>query len=127
SGSNPPPSLTPPAGSLFPSEPPGPIVATSDATPFYASPLSDLPLDELEESEEPPESWPVPGFMTSADTIDDQERPTFVPESRTSESRFAEGSDSPVPESLAQTEYPEPLVHPTERKLPITPVSREIQ
>lgn len=127
SGSNPPPSPTPPPGSLFPSEPPAPALSTSDTTPLYVSPLSDLPLDGLEETDEPPESWPVPGFVTSADTIDDQERPTFVPESRALESRPIEANDSPVPESLAPTEYPEPLVHPTEHRLPLASVSREIQ
>lgn len=103
SGSEPPPPITPRPGSLFPSAPPsaGPS-GTADTAVFNVSPLAQLELDAFSESDDAPESWPVPGFERAAQA-QDEDRPTFVPEPTLPEIP----SDETYPaDSLAQTEYP---------------------
>src|SRR5690606_32459924 len=107
SGSEPPTPLTPRPGSLFPSAPPvtppPPSLETSDTAVFSVSPLDDVTIDSFSDTDEPPESWPVPGFE-SGDTLLDEERPTFVPEPPSLEAPNFD--DSYPAASLAATEYP---------------------
>ncbi len=104
SGSEPPPPLTPRPGALFPSAPPdpAPVSPTANTAVFGVSPLGDISLDSFSD-DEAPESWPIPGF--DADTLQDEERPTFVPEPPSIEGPPLEEPYPPA--SLAATEYPQ--------------------
>lgn len=131
SGSEPPPPITPRPGALFPSAPPPPpTLGTSDTAVFSVSPLNDLTLDSFTDNDEAPESWPVPGFERS-DTLQDEERPTFVPEPPGVEPADLEPppADEPYPPaSLAATEYPRAdSSNPPTPPLSGTGISREIR
>lgn len=126
-GSEPPSSLTPRPGSLFPSAPPPPPSAstTGDTSPAYVSPLPDARVESfLGSDDEAPESWPVPGFE-ALDPIQDEDRPTFVPEGETVESRPTE--DALLANGLARTEYPGPLPSDQEPLLAGVDLSRQIR
>jgi hypothetical protein len=95
-GNDPPPSGAPRARALLPSHPFSPE-SSAEGTLQIArpqlQPLDGLALDE----DEPPSSWPVPGFE-STDHLGD-EHPTFLPHSVSSEHAFDAAG-------LAPTEYP---------------------
>lgn len=99
SGSEAPPSGTPRPRSLFPSAPPD---ATSD-TSLQSSRPEPLPLDDLAlGDDEPPASWPVPGFEPTEHFNDP---PTFTPHLRS-------GEQLDDPAGLAPTEYPAAFASP---------------
>ncbi len=127
SGSPPPTPLTPRPGSLFPAGPPAPSQGTSETASFDVSRVASLSLEALDESDdEAPESWPVPG-LESFEVVDDQDRPTFVPETGSSDSRSSPETRSHSPESLARTEYPGPLTEYAAPQRVIDNLSREIR
>lgn len=125
-GSNPPASLTPRPGTLFPSAPPASPRPASDAPAARVSPISELSLEAFDDDgDQAPESWPVPGFE-AAFTQDDQDRPTFVPEAQPAEAPSRPESNS-SPESFARTEYPDASTATHETRLDVASLSRAIQ